>query len=64
LGHSCWDISQDIDGNVVLLATGGVSKFDGQSSPFFTTKQGPGEQDRKVFFFKSKIYVGTEQVFL
>jgi ligand-binding sensor domain-containing protein len=33
LGHnSCWDISQDIDGNMWFASYGGgVSKFDGQS---------------------------------
>jgi ligand-binding sensor domain-containing protein len=37
LGHnSCWDISQDIDGNMWFASYGGgVSKFDGQVSPFY-----------------------------
>jgi ligand-binding sensor domain-containing protein len=37
LGHnSCWDISQDIDGNMWFASYGGgVSKFDGQSFTVF-----------------------------
>jgi ligand-binding sensor domain-containing protein len=38
LGHnSCWDISQDIDGNMWFASFygGGVSKFDGQNFTVF-----------------------------
>jgi ligand-binding sensor domain-containing protein len=61
--NSCWDISQDIDGNMWFASYGGgVSKFDGQSFTVFTTKQGlVANKTRKVFPFKSKMYVGTEQ---
>ena len=64
LGHnSCWDISQDANGNMWFASYGGgVSKFDGKNFAIFTTKQGLlADKTRKVFPFKKKMYVGTEQ---
>jgi ligand-binding sensor domain-containing protein len=51
LGHnSCWDISQDIDGNMWFASYGGgVSKFDGQSFTVFT-KQGLLANKTRKFF--------------
>tara|TARA_R110002124_G_scaffold3651_1_gene23578 strand:+ start:1648 stop:2484 length:837 start_codon:yes stop_codon:yes gene_type:complete len=64
LGHnSCWDISQDTYGNMWFASYGGgISKFDGQKFSVFTTKQGLlSNKTRKVFPYKNKMYVGTEQ---
>jgi len=64
LGHnSCWDITEDADGNMWFASYGGgVSKFDGKKFTVFTTKDGLlANKTRKVFPFKGKIYVGTEQ---
>lgn len=64
LGHnSCWDISQDDYGNMWFASYGGgISKFDGKSFTVFTTKNGlPEDKVRKVFPYKNKLYVGTEQ---
>jgi hypothetical protein len=64
LGHnSCWDITQDTYGNMWFASYGGgVSKFDGQKFTVFTTKQGLlANKTRKVFPYKNKVYVGTEQ---
>ena len=64
LGHnSCWDISQDTNGNMWFASYGGgVSKFDGKKFTVFTTKQGLlANKTRKVFPYKNKMYVGTEQ---
>lgn len=64
LGHnSCWDITEDADGNMWFASYGGgVSKFDGKNFTVFTTKDGLlANKTRKVFPFKDKIYVGTEQ---
>ena len=64
LGHnSCWDISEDTDGNMWFASYGGgVSKFDGKKFTVFTTKDGLlANKTRKVFPFKGKVYVGTEQ---
>jgi hypothetical protein len=63
LGHnSCWDISQDANGNMWFASYGGgVSKFDGTKFTVFTTKNGlPSNRIRKFFPFKNKMYVGTE----
>ncbi|HSN47959.1 MAG TPA: histidine kinase [Flavobacterium sp.] len=63
LGHnSCWDISQDANGNMWFASYGGgVSKFDGTKFTVFTTKNGlPSDRVRKLFPFKNKMYVGTE----
>jgi hypothetical protein len=64
LGHnSCWDINQDTNGNMWFASYGGgVSKYDGKKFTVFTTKNGLlADKTRKVFPFKNKIYVGTEQ---
>ncbi|MET0760638.1 MAG: histidine kinase [Flavobacterium sp.] len=64
LGHnSCWDIAQDTKGNMWFASYGGgVTKFDGKKFTVFTTKNGlPADRTRKVFPYKNKIYVGTEQ---
>jgi hypothetical protein len=64
LGHnSCWDIAQDANGNMWFASYGGgVSKFDGTKFTVFTVKNGlPANKTRKVFPFKNKVYVGTEQ---
>ncbi len=64
LGHnSCWDISQDGKGNMWFASYGGgVSKFDGKKFTVFTSKNGlPADKTRKVYPFKNKVYVGTEQ---
>ncbi|NWL04224.1 histidine kinase [Flavobacterium collinsii] len=64
LGHnSCWDIAEDTDGNMWFASYGGgVSKFDGKKFTVFTTKNGLlANKTRKVFPYKNKIYVGTEQ---
>lgn len=40
---------------------GGVSKFDGKKFTVFTTKNGlPSNRVRKVFSYRSKMYLGTE----
>lgn len=64
LGHnSCWDISQDTNGNMWFASYGGgVSKFNGKKFTIFTTKDGLlANKTRKVFPYKNKVYVGTEQ---
>lgn len=64
LGHnSCWDISQDTNGNMWFASYGGgVSKFNGKKFTIFTTKEGLlANKTRKVFPYKNKMYVGTEQ---
>ncbi|MBF4487875.1 histidine kinase [Flavobacterium sp. CSZ] len=64
LGHnSCWDITEDTDGNMWFASYGGgISKFDGEKFTVFTMKDGLlSNKTRKVFPFKNKIYVGTEQ---
>ena len=63
LGHnSCWDISQDAKGNMWFASYGGgVSKFDGRNFTVFTIKNGLlADKTRKVFPYKNKMYVGTE----
>jgi hypothetical protein len=63
LGHnSCWDISQDRNGNMWFASYGGgVSKFDGRKFTVFTTKNGLCSNNvRKVFSYKNKMYLGTE----
>jgi ligand-binding sensor domain-containing protein len=67
LGHnSCWDISQDIDGNMWFASYGGgVSKFDGQKFHRFTTKQGLlANKTRKVFPLKVKCMLVLNRAFL
>ena len=64
LGHNgCWVISQDANGNMWFASYGGgISKFDGKKFTIFTTKQGLlADKTRKVFPYKNKMYVGTEQ---
>ncbi|MBE8724776.1 sensor histidine kinase [Flavobacterium hungaricum] len=64
LGHnSCWDISQDSNGNMWFASYGGgVSKFDGKKITVFTTRDGLlADKTRRVFPYKNKMYVGTEQ---
>ncbi|WP_238567376.1 histidine kinase [Flavobacterium sp. 83] len=64
LGHnSCWDINQDMNGNMWFASYGGgVSKYDGKKFTVFTTKNGLlADKTRKVFPFKNKMYIGTEQ---
>ncbi|SDX92742.1 sensor histidine kinase [Flavobacterium degerlachei] len=64
LGHnSCWDICQDSNGNMWFASYGGgITKYDGEKYTVFTTKDGLlADKTRKVFSFKKKIYVGTEQ---
>lgn len=64
LGHnSCWDISEDKNGNMWFASySGGISKFDGKKFTVFTTKDGLlADKTRKVFPYKNKMYVGTEQ---
>lgn len=60
--NSCWDITQDSDGNMWFASYGGgVSMFDGKKFLTFTSKNGlPSERVRKVYSFKNKMYVGTE----
>ena len=56
LGHnSCWDINQDINGNMWFASYGGgVSKYDGKKFTVFTTKNGLlANKTRKVFPFKN-----------
>lgn len=61
--NSCWDINQDTNGNMWFASYGGgISKYDGKKFTVFTTKDGLlANKTRKVFPFKNKIYVGTEQ---
>jgi hypothetical protein len=61
--NSCWDISQDANGNMWFASYGGgVSKFDGKKFTVFTTKNGLLEDKvRKLFYFKNKMYVGSIQ---
>lgn len=64
LGHnSCWDISEDSNGAMWFASYGGgVSKFDGKKFTVFTIKDGLlADKTRKVFPYKNKMYVGTEQ---
>ncbi|MGO4821588.1 MULTISPECIES: sensor histidine kinase [unclassified Flavobacterium] len=64
LGHnSCWDIAQDANGNMWFASYGGgVTKFDGNKFIVFTTKNGLlANKTRKIFPYKNKVYVGTEQ---
>ena len=64
LGHnSCWDINQDSNGNMWFASYGGgISKYDGKKFTVFTIKDGLlADKTRKVFPFKNKMYVGTEQ---
>ncbi|SNA64720.1 sensor histidine kinase [Flavobacterium psychrophilum] len=64
LGHnSCWDISQDTDGNMWFASYGGgISKYDGKKFTPFISKDGlAADKTRKLFPFKNNIYVGTEQ---
>jgi ligand-binding sensor domain-containing protein len=64
LGHnSCWDITEDPNGNMWFASYGGgVTKFDGEKFTVFTSENGLlADKVRKVFSFKNKIYVGTEQ---
>lgn len=63
LGHnSCWDITQDQDGNMWFAHYGGgVSKFNGKKFTVFTTKNGlPINRVRKLLDYKNEIFVGTE----
>ncbi|MCR4031355.1 MULTISPECIES: histidine kinase [Flavobacterium] len=63
LGHnSCWDITEDTDGNIWFASySGGITKFDGTKFTVLNKKQKlPSERVRKLFSFKNKIYAGTE----
>lgn len=63
LGHnSCWDINQDINGNMWFASYGGgVSKYDGKKFTVFNVKNGlPVDRVRKLFPYNNKMFVGTE----
>jgi ligand-binding sensor domain-containing protein len=65
LGHnSCWDISQDIDGNMWFASYGGgVSKFDGQLHRFYYRAL-LANKTRKVFLLKVKCMLVLNRAFL
>jgi hypothetical protein len=60
--NSCWDITQDIGGNMWFASYGGgVYKFDGRKFTIFNHKNGlPIDRTRKLLSYKNNIYVGTE----
>ena len=63
LGHnSCWDINQDINGNMWFASYGGgVSKYDGKKFTVFNVKNGlPVDRVRKLFPYNNKMFIGTE----
>lgn len=63
LGHnSCWDINQDINGNMWFASYGGgVSKYDGKKFSVFNVKNGlPVDRVRKLFPYNNKMFIGTE----
>jgi ligand-binding sensor domain-containing protein len=59
---SCWDISQDENGNMWFASYGGgVYKFDGANFIFFNKKNGlPVDRVRKLLSHNGKMYIGTE----
>ncbi|MEW5675206.1 histidine kinase [Flavobacterium enshiense] len=61
--NSCWDIAQDANGTMWFASYGGgISKYDGRKFTIFTKKNGlPANKTRKIFPFRDKVYVGTEQ---
>jgi hypothetical protein len=68
MSQTVWDITvvgifQDIDGNM-FAATEVVSVSLMGKLHFFTTKQGPREQDKEGFSFKSKIMLVLNRAFL
>lgn len=60
--NSCWDITQDTDGNMWFASYGGgVYKFDGKEYTLFNHKNGlPIDRTRKLLAYKNNIFVGTE----
>jgi hypothetical protein len=60
--NSCWDITQDIIGNMWFASYGGgVYKYDGKNFTIFNQKKGlPIDRTRKLLTYKKNIYVGTE----
>ena len=59
---SCWDISQDENGDMWFASYGGgVYKFDGINFTFLNKKNGlPVDRVRKLFSHNGKMYIGTE----
>lgn len=59
---SCWDISQDENGNMWFASYGGgVYKFDGANFIFINKKNGlPVDRVRKLLSHNGKMYIGTE----
>lgn len=59
---SCWDISQDKNGNMWFASYGGgVYKFDGTNFTCFNKKNGlPTDRVRKILSHNGKMYTGTE----
>jgi ligand-binding sensor domain-containing protein len=66
LGHnSCWDISQDIDGNMWFASYGGgVSKFDGQSFTVLLLSRAYLRTRQGSFFLKVKCMLVLNRAFL
>ena len=60
--NSCWDITQDANGNMWFACYGGgVYKFDGRKFTIFNHKKGlPVDRTRKLLAYKNNIYIGTE----
>jgi hypothetical protein len=60
--NSCWDITQDTNGNMWFASYGGgIYKFDGRKFTVFNHKNGlPIDRTRKILAHKKYVYVGTE----
>jgi hypothetical protein len=60
--NSCWDITQDANGDMWFASYGGgVYKFDGRKFTVFNHKNGlPIDRTRKLLAHKNNIYAGTE----
>lgn len=60
--NSCWDITQDTDGNMWFASYGGgVYKFNGNKFTIFNHKNGlPIDRTRKLLSYKNNIFAGTE----
>ncbi|MDG2432181.1 two-component regulator propeller domain-containing protein [Flavobacterium sp.] len=59
---SCWDISQDENGNMWFASYGGgVYSFNGTKFTFYNKNNGlPADRVRKLLSYEGKMYVGTE----
>lgn len=60
--YSCWDITQDDEGNMWFASYGGgVYQFNGKKFSVIDHRKGlPNDRTRKLFYYKNKIFIATQ----